>query len=72
MKLEQRIMIAAKVSRRLSSSDRAVEHPAEGGSINVAGVHTKADDPACELIHHHQYPMDFENEGFAPEEINAP
>ena len=71
MKLEQRIMIAAVVSRRSTSTDRAVEHPADRWPIHGPYMYPKTDNPARELIHHHQHPMALEVEGVAPKQIDA-
>jgi hypothetical protein len=35
-------------------------------------MNTKADDPPGELVHDNRDPVGFEENGFAPEEINTP
>jgi hypothetical protein len=56
---EQRIMIAADIFRRSSSTDRMVEHPAQRWSIDAPSLYTKADDSTRELIHDDEYPVAF-------------
>jgi len=40
----------AEVSRRSTTTDRAVEYPADRGSIHYPGMHAEADDTPGELI----------------------
>jgi hypothetical protein len=36
----------------LGAAEHVVEHPAYGESVKHSGVHSEADDPPRELIHH--------------------
>ncbi len=72
MEPEQRIIIAADVSRRSSPTDRTVKHPTERRSIDGPNLYAEANNLARELIHDDEHPMALENEGFAAEQIDAP
>ena len=72
MEPEQGIIITADISRRSDSTDRMVEHSAQRWSIDGSSLNSEANDSARELIHDDEYPMAFENEGFATKQIDAP
>ena len=72
MEPEQRVMIATDVFRQSNSTDRTAVHSAQRGSIDGPGLDAETNDTARELIHDDEYPMAFENEGFAAEQIDAP
>jgi len=48
LKAKQRIVIRGEMFRQAPSRDRAVEHPAHAGSVEIGGGDPKADDPARE------------------------
>ncbi len=72
MKLEQRIIIAADVSRRTAPADRTVKYPTKRRPIHCARVYAEANNSTCVLIHDDEHPMAFENEGLAAEKIDTP
>ena len=72
MEPEQRIIIAADVSRRASTTDRLVEHSAQRCPVDGPNLYAEANDWPRELIHDNGHPMAFESEGFAPEQIDTP
>jgi len=43
--------------RHTLSRDRAVEHPAHAGTVEIGGSDAEANDPACEDVHHHDDPV---------------
>ncbi len=49
-----------------------VEHPAEGGTIDISSMHPEADDAPGELIHDQKDPVGLEHHGFTSEQIDAP
>src|SRR5271168_4315916 len=53
LKTKQRIVIRGKIFRHSLSRDRAVEHPAHAGTVEIGGGNAEADDPARENVHHH-------------------
>jgi hypothetical protein len=55
MKLEQRIVIGAEVTREALSGDGVVEQSARRYSIDIASVYPEAYEPASELVHHDQH-----------------
>src|SRR5208282_2779235 len=55
LKAKQRIVIRGKIFRHALSRDRAVEHPADAGTVDIGGGDPKADNPAGEDVHHHHH-----------------
>ncbi len=49
-----------------------IEHLAKRGAIDIASVHPKADDAPGELVHDNLDPVGLEENGLAPEQIDAP
>lgn len=73
MKLEQRIMIAAEISGVPPLRIALLNvRQTDGPSPRPLNMYPKTNNPARELIHHHQYPMALEYEGVAPKQIDAP
>ncbi len=72
MESEQGIIITTNIFRRSGATDRMVEHSTQRWSVDGSSLYTEANDSARELIHDDEYPMAFENEGFAAEKIDAP
>ena len=72
MVLKQWIVVRAHIARQALLRDRLVEHSAQCLAIHIPSVHAKPDDTMSILIHNDQYPMAFQKNGFAPEEVNTP
>src|ERR1700730_6103245 len=72
MRLEQRIMIGAEMSRCAPTMNGDVEHAAEVGAIDRTRVHADSDEATGELVHDHEYPVAPEYDGLASKEIRAP
>ena len=49
-----------------------VEQPAQGTTIDIAGMDAKTDDAPGELIHDHEHPVAIQKNGFTPKQVNAP
>jgi len=64
----QAIIVGAQILRQpaMLSSD-AVEHPTEGGVIDLSRMDAEPNDPAGVLIHDHQDPVDPQRGRLAPE-----
>ena len=65
-------MVQAQPHRQALTSNGLVKHPAEGHAVDRHRLHTKTDNPAGALIHHHQNPMGFELDGLNPEQVQTP
>ena len=72
MKLEQRVVIGAEISRSPLPSSGVIEHTAQCGSIDVAAMNSDPDYAARELVHDDQHPVTLNNDGLAPKEVNTP
>ena len=70
--MENRIIVRAKVVRNILYRDARVELSAEDDTINITGMHAKADDASSELIHDYKHPVAFQKNGFTPKQLNAP
>jgi hypothetical protein len=69
--LKQRIVIAAHADRQgILAANDLVEHPADSGSVDIAGVYGEPDDASGELVHDDHDPVSLEEQGFAAEEID--
>ena len=69
---EQRVIVGPEVVRNTLDRDSLVEHAAQRGTINIPGMHTKTNYAPCELIHDHEHPVALQQDGFTPEQANAP
>jgi hypothetical protein len=72
MKAKQWIVIRGEVPWRGLLRDRAIEHPEDGGTVEIRRRDAKADDAAGEDVHHDHNPVAFEQNRFAPKEVDAP
>lgn len=72
MEAEQRIIVTAKISRRIGPTDRLAKHLTECWAIDSSCAYANADDSAGELIHDHENPVALENERLAAKQIDAP
>jgi hypothetical protein len=72
MKAKQWIVIRTEVPWRSRLRDRAIERPADGGTVEIRRRNAKADDAAGEDVHHDHNPVVFEQNRFAPKEVDAP
>ena len=72
LKTKQRIVIRGKMFRHALSRDRAVEHPAHAGSVEIGGGDAKANDPAREDVHHHHDPVALEQNRLTAKEVDTP
>src|SRR5215471_18324368 len=72
MRLEQRIMIGAEMSRGAPTMNGGVEHAAEVGAVDRTTVHADSDEATGELVHDHEHPVAPEHDGLAAKEIHAP
>jgi len=55
MRLEQRIMIGAEMSRGAPTMNGGIEHAAEVGANDRTTVHADADEATGELVHDYQH-----------------
>ena len=72
VRLEQRIMIGAEMSRGASTMNGGVEHAAKVGAIDQTAVHADSDEATRELVHDHEHPVAPEHDGLASKEVHAP
>ena len=72
VRLEQRIMIRAEMSRCTLAMNGRVEHPTEVGTIDCNGLHADSDQPSGELVHDDEHPVALKDDGLASKEIHAP
>src|SRR3982074_2373981 len=72
MRLEQRIMIGAEMSRCAPTMNGGVEHATEVGAIDRTTLHAASDEATRELVHDHEHPVATEHDGLASKEIHAP
>ena len=72
VRLEQRIMIGAEMSRCALTMNGGVEHAADVGAIDRTTVHADSDEATRELVHDHEHPVAPEHDGLASKEIHAP
>ena len=69
----KRIVVGAEVFRhRAVPSKGAVEHPAEGDTIDCSSLDAESNDPAGVLIHDDQNPVGPQRHRFAPEQVDTP
>jgi len=65
-------MVGAQVVWETMSRNGGVEHPTEGDTNDIPCMYNKANDAPLELVHDHEHPVAFQQNGFAPKQINAP
>ena len=71
VRLEQRIMIRAEVSRGALPMHGGVEHAAEVGAIDRTAVHADADEATRALIHDHEMVEEPQGQGGLDGEIRT-
>src|SRR6202521_2092832 len=72
VRLEQRIMIGAEMSRCAPTMNGGVEHATEVGAIDRTTLYVDSDEATRELVHDHEYPVAPEHDGLTSKEIHAP
>src|SRR6516164_1252519 len=72
LKREQWIVVETELDGKVFSGNDLVEHAAQSRAIHGDGLHRKANQATTELVHHHQHPVTLEQDGFAPEQVQAP
>src|SRR6266550_4628237 len=65
-------MVGTQVPRKRLSGNDLVEHPANRGATGISALNAKANDPACEHVHHHHDPVAAQEYRFAAKQIDAP
>ena len=64
----ERIIVGAQILRQPAMlSSGAVEHPTEGGAMDLSRMDAEPNDPAGELIHDHQNAVGPQGGRLAPE-----
>src|SRR5438046_49760 len=72
VRLEQRIVIGAEMSRGAPTMNGDVEHAADVGAIDGTTMHADSDEATGELVHDHEHPVAPEHDGLASKKIHAP
>src|ERR1700681_262793 len=72
VRLEQRIMIGAEMSRCAPTMNGGVEHATEVGTIDRTTVYADSDEATGELVHDHEHPVALEHDGLTAKEVHAP
>jgi len=72
LKAKQRIVIGGNVFRQGLPGDQVIEHLADGGTIEIRRRDPKADNTPGEKVHYDHDPVAFEQNRFAPKEVDAP
>ena len=72
VRLEQRIVIGAEMSRGAPTMNGDVEHAADGGALDGTTMHADADEATGELVHDHEHRVAPEYDGLASKEVHAP
>src|SRR3981081_4160882 len=72
VRLEQRIMIGAEMSRCAPTMNGGVEHATEGGAIDRTPLHPDPGEATLERVQAHEHPVAVEHDGLASKEIPAP
>ena len=71
VRLEQRIMIGAEISRGAPTMNGGVEHAAEVGAIDRTAVHADSDEATRELVHDHEMVEEPQGQGGLDGEIRT-
>jgi hypothetical protein len=61
-----------QVPRKRLSGDDLVEHPTNRHATGISALNAKADNPACEHVHHHHNRVAAQKYRFAAKQIDAP
>src|SRR5262249_2114066 len=72
METKQWVVVGTQVPRKRLSRDDLIKHPANRRPTEISALNAKANDPTCEHVHHHHYPMAAQEDRFAAEQIDAP
>ena len=72
VRLEQRIMIGAEMSRCAPTMNGGIEQAAQVGAIDRTAVLADSDESTGELVHDHEHPVAPEHDGLASKEVYAP
>jgi hypothetical protein len=51
------VVVGTQVPRKRLSGDDLVEHPTNRHATGISALNAKANDSACEHIHHHHDPV---------------
>ena len=68
-------VVGTQVPRKRLPRDDLIEHPANRDTTGISALDAKANDPACEHVHHHHdpiAPIAVQQDRFAAEQIDAP
>jgi hypothetical protein len=66
-----RIVIGAEILGNTLIENGPIEHAAQSDTIDIAGMHTEADNAPRELIHYNEDAMRPQRDGFTAKEVNA-
>ena len=72
MEAKERVVVGTQVARKGFPGDDLIEHPTNRHATEISTLNAKANDPACEHVHHHHDPVAAQEHRFAAEQINAP
>lgn len=65
-------MVRADITWFVHTGNGFVEHASQRDTIDIASLHTEADDPPRELVHGDNDPVCVQQNGLAPKQIDAP
>ena len=72
MRVKQRIVIRAEISRYTLPANGRVEHAADIRARDSAAMHTEANKPTRELIDDYEHPITPKHDRLASKEVHAP
>src|ERR1700674_241656 len=72
VRLEQRIMVGAEMSRCAPTMNGRVEHATEVGANDRTTLYADSDEATRELVQDHQHPVAPEHDGLTSKEVHAP
>ena len=61
---KQRVVIGAEILGNTLIRNDPIEHAAQSDPIDIAGMHTEADNASRELVHHDQHPVAIQQNRF--------
>ncbi len=64
-------MVRADITWFAHTGNGLVEHASQRDTIDIASLHTEADDPPRELVHDDNDPVGLQQNGLAPKQIDA-
>ena len=65
-------MVRAQISWALGSTDDAIEHTADNGSVKDPYMDSETDDSPSKLIHDNHHPVRLEDQRFTSKKIHTP